>query len=248
MPIVKNKTVRSFFGKYIKYFIHRFMRSPVQAAHQEYTMVYSQHDNPGKPSDRLIDLILNAAKLAQSIDLTFLKSRTSWTYPDPTEFPGEHYRLLAALIRILQPKTVIEIGTERGMSCLAMKSALPAGSKIHTFDIKRWSEMESPVLRAEDFDEALEQHLSDLTDNENQEKFRSLFETADFIFMDAAKDGNMENIFLAYFKEISFKNRPILLVDDIHNWNMLAIWRGINFPKIDVTSFGHFTGTGLVEL
>jgi hypothetical protein len=27
---------------------------------------------------------------------------------------------------------------------------------------------------------------------------------------------------------------------------MLAIWRRIRRPKLDFTSFGHFTGTGLV--
>ncbi|MGH7312141.1 MAG: hypothetical protein ACREJV_03130 [Candidatus Rokuibacteriota bacterium] len=30
-------------------------------------------------------------------------------------------------------------------------------------------------------------------------------------------------------------------------WNMLAIWREIRMPKLDVTSFGHWSGTGLVE-
>lgn len=248
MPILKNKWFRSIVAQYIRFFINRFMKSPVDAAHQEYSMIYSQHDNPGKPSSYLMDLTLKAVMQVKDIDLSFLKSRTSLTYPDPNEFPGEHYRLLASLITLLRPKIVIEIGTERGISCLAMKYALPAGSKIHTFDIKSWTEMNSPVLRQEDFDDSLVQHLVDLTSSENQTKYQQLFEQADFIFMDAAKDGNMEKIFLSYFGRIDFKNKPILMIDDIHNWNMLAIWRGIELSKIDVTSFGHFTGTGLVEL
>ncbi len=156
MAIIKNKWLRGLVGKYIKHFIHRFMKSPVDAAHQEYSMIYSQHDNPGKPSLYLLDLIFKAAIVAKDIDLSFLKSRTALSYPDPNEFPGEHYRLLTSLVRILNPKTIIEIGTERGMSCLAMKNALTPGSKIHTFDIRKWSDMEHALLRDGDFDASLE--------------------------------------------------------------------------------------------
>src|SRR5271154_191680 len=40
-------------------------------------------------------------------------------YPDV--WPGEHYKLLAALVGVLTPKIVIEIGTATGMSALTMK-------------------------------------------------------------------------------------------------------------------------------
>ena len=248
MPIIKNKWLRVLVGKFVKRFIHRFMRSPVSAAHQEYTMIYSQHDNPGKPNDALIELALTAIARARETDLSFLKTRTTWTYPDPNEFPGEHYRLLAGLVTVLKPKIIIEIGTERGMSCISMKSALTPGAKIHTFDIKPYQEMESPVLLEKDFDPSLTQYVADLTYHMNQEKFRNLFEEADFIFMDAAKDGHMEKIFLSYFDTVHFKNKPVLMIDDIYNWNMLSIWRSITKPKMDISSFGHFTGTGLVQL
>src|SRR5690349_7874052 len=112
MPIIKNKWLRSVVGKGIKRVIIRFMKSPVSAAHQEYSMIYSQHDNPGKPNEKLIDLAMAAIANARRIDLSYLRSRTTWTYPDPNEFPGEHYRLLAGLIATLKPQLIIEIGTE----------------------------------------------------------------------------------------------------------------------------------------
>ena len=211
-------------------------------------MIYSQHDNPGKPDEALIDMALAAIAEARKIDLSFIATRTTQTYPNPNEFPGEHYRLLTGLIKVLKPLTVIEIGTERGISSLAMKAALPDGSKIHTFDIKPYHEMKEPVLRQTDLDKSLIQHVTDLTRPETQQQFRSLFEEADFIFMDAAKDGQMERTFLRFFNSVSFKHKPVLMIDDIHNWNMLAIWREIELPKLDVSSFGHFTGTGLVLL
>lgn len=248
MPIIKNNWLRQLIGRGVTLFIHRFMRSPVHAAHQEYSMIYSQHDNPGKPNDLLIDLALAAIAEARKTDLSFIAARTTQTYPDPNEFPGEHYRLLTGLITVLRPVTVIEIGTERGISSLAMKAALPVGAKIHTFDIAPYHQMKNPVLLQRDLDDSLIQHVADLTRTETQQQFTRLFEEADFIFMDAAKDGQMERVFLQFFDSLSFKRKPVLMMDDIHNWNMLAIWRAIERPKLDVSSFAHFTGTGLVLL
>jgi hypothetical protein len=37
------------------------------------------------------------------------------------------------------------------------------------------------------------------------------------------------------------------MFDDIRLWNMLRTWRTINRPKLDLTSFGHWSGTGLVD-
>jgi hypothetical protein len=37
------------------------------------------------------------------------------------------------------------------------------------------------------------------------------------------------------------------MFDDIRFWNMLRIWRNVAAPKLDITSFGHWSGTGLVD-
>jgi hypothetical protein len=37
------------------------------------------------------------------------------------------------------------------------------------------------------------------------------------------------------------------MFDDIRLMNLLSIWRGIQRPKMDITSFGHWSGTGLVD-
>ena len=65
--------------------------------------------------------------------------------------------------------------------------------------------------------------------------------------MDAAKDGQMERQFLSLFDSLAFRNAPVAIFDDIRLWNMLDIWRGVRRPKLDLTSFGHWSGTGLVD-
>lgn len=47
--------------------------------------------------------------------------------------------------------------------------------------------------------------------------------------------------------DLVLPGQPILVFDDIRAWNMLAIWREIRMPKLDLTSFGHWSGTGLVD-
>jgi hypothetical protein len=37
------------------------------------------------------------------------------------------------------------------------------------------------------------------------------------------------------------------MFDDIHLWNTLGTWRRISRPKLGLTSFGHWSGTGLVD-
>jgi len=45
----------------------------------------------------------------------------------------------------------------------------------------------------------------------------------------------------------SFKTELWVIFDDIRDLNMLQFWRDIAPPKLDLSSFGHWTGTGLVR-
>jgi predicted O-methyltransferase YrrM len=47
---------------------------------------------------------------------------------------------------VCKPKIVIEIGTATGLSALAMKAAMPAGSRLFTFDIVPWDKIDETVL------------------------------------------------------------------------------------------------------
>lgn len=38
------------------------------------------------------------------------------------------------------------------------------------------------------------------------------------------------------------------MLDDIRFLNMWRLWRSIRSPKLDATSFGHWSGSGLVDL
>jgi tRNA methyltransferase complex GCD14 subunit len=148
--------------------------------------------------------------------------------------------------KVLNPKTVIEIGTGTGASALAMLKFMAPDGHLYTFDLVPWWESPGHILTDEDFrDGRLVQVIDDLTVRDGLMRHIEVVRSAQLIFMDAAKDGTMEDSFLRLLGEVPFAGRVFAIFDDIRLYNMLATWRRIASPKIDLTSFGHFTGTGM---
>ena len=58
------------------------------------------------------------------------------------------------------------------------------------------------------------------------------------------KDGKVEPALFDNFATIGLKEGAVLVLDDIRMLVMLPLWRRIALPKIDLTSFGHWSGTG----
>ncbi len=234
--------------------IHRRLKpSPVSARHMEYSMLYSEDDSLSRPNTRLINLSIEAIIQAQSdTSLADVSKRLSGRFPFPDDivslWPGEHYKLLASLVQVLKPALVVEIGTAEGLSALSMLKYLPSDGRIITFDIVPWAEYPRSCLNQEDFlDGRLSQIIDDLGEREVFARHKRLLERADLVFIDAAKDGALEQKLVANFQSLSYESKPIIVFDDIRLWNMLAVWRELPWPKLDLTSFGHWCGTGICE-
>lgn len=221
---------------------------PVAVRHAEYSMLLSADDERWKPSERLIDVALSAVQAARSIDVSPLARRVPAGTRYAEVWPGEHYKLLAGLVKTLKARNIIEIGTATGLSALTLMLELPAEGRLTTFDVIPWQNYHGVVLESGDFaDGRLHQVIDDLQDPHIVQKHREVLEAADFIFIDAAKDGVMEQKFIDNLKALQFRNAPIVMFDDIRVWKMLSIWRRLDRPKLDLTSFGHWSGTGLVD-
>ena len=152
---------------------HKIMPSPVDARHYEYSMLFSADDEKAKPTQRLIDLALDSAKVASATSLDEIASRTlPENYLDV--WPGEHYKLLAGIIQVMNPKLVIEIGTAKGLSSLSMKKFLAQDAKIITYDIIDWKDYPTGnYLKEEDFqDGRLIQFTDDLSSEEGFKKVK----------------------------------------------------------------------------
>jgi predicted O-methyltransferase YrrM len=218
---------------------------PVPTQHRLYSMTIPPNVWKSRPSERLLSLAIRTAARAQKLELAELAARAGAAVND---WPGEHYRLVAALVAELGAQRVVEIGTYQGTASLAMLSQLPASGSMTTFDVIPWRQIQPASLRAADFaDGRLKQEIADLQDFATMEKYRALFQSADFIFVDAAKDGVMEQRFLDNFRRLGLPQGPVVMFDDIREWKMLRIWNDITEPKLDITSFGHWTGSGWID-
>jgi hypothetical protein len=141
---------------------------------------------------------------------------------------------------------VVEIGTETGLSALCLLKYLPADAKLVTFDLIPWQEVPGSYLTPADFaDGRLTQVLADLSDPAVFKQHETLFAQADLIFADGPKDGKFEPAFAALLDGVDFTHAPYVLFDDNRDRNMLGFWRELPKPKLDISSFGHWTGTGL---
>lgn len=218
---------------------------PIATNHRLYSMVVPPDAWKSRPNDRLVALATRVVDRARKLQLSDLAQRAG---PGVNNWPGEHYRLLAALVAELEAKRVVEIGTYQGTAALAMLSQLPADGRMTTFDVIPWPKIQPTILREGDFaDGRLKQEIADLQDFATMEKYREVFQQADFIFVDAAKDGVMEQRFLDNFRKLGLPKGPIVMFDDIREWKMLRIWNDITAPKLDITSFGHWTGSGWID-
>lgn len=220
---------------------------PVKARHVKRTFVSSPDDEASRPTRKVIEMALAVVARALDVDLADVSRRMTESEPRwPDIWPGEHYRLLAGFVAHLQPTTVVEVGTHTGMSALSLKQYLPERSRLVTFDLIKWDDVPGTCLSERDFDDGrLAQIIADLADPDKFRKHRDLLAKAELIFVDGPKDGRFEPAFARHLDEIPFDTPPWVIFDDIRDLHMLQFWRDIRYPKLDMSSFGHWTGTGL---
>ena len=168
-------------------------------------------------------------------------------------FPGDHYRILAGLIynldRSCGPLKLIDIGTSCGLSARTMLDFSPDEDKVETFDVADWLANPCTYLTEKDFEARLTQHIKDLQNPETFNQYADMLCNADFIMCDGPKDGIFEKNFYTLLSNLDFPLKPRwLLLDDIRFPSEMVSWRMIDSPKVDLTSFGHFSGTGLVNI
>ena len=123
----------------------RKLHSQIAARQILISAVSSLHDSPGKPNDFLLTLGAKLVDQCRNEDLPLLRQRNApeWVFC----WPGEHYRLLASVVSVLQPLSIVEIGTNSGLSALAMCPRMPPKARLWTFDIVPWKQLRDGMGR-----------------------------------------------------------------------------------------------------
>lgn len=201
-----------------------------------------------EPDKDLVTLLLDAARDAGAgqsellLDRCVTREQRAWA----GEWPGEHYRLLPSLMRQVGGGTAVEVGTFTGMGTLALAEG---ADHVVTYDILPWDSLGESVLRREDFTGGIvEQHLGNLSDPDWFESQKGRLSDAALIFVDGPKDRSFEPAFTRLLREAFDGSGKLVVFDDIRVANMARFWGTLQANKLDATSLGHWSGTGLVRL
>ena len=179
----------------------------------------------------------------ENFDLKNAVTKTVSTFIiDANEFYGqpgrEHYRLLAQLASQFNGEVIIDIGTHRGSSALALSTN--PNNMVHSFDIIA---KVAPHTASN-----LHFHIADLWDPSVREQWKGILLGSKMIVLDIDPHaGNMEFEFYKWLKWSNYKG--ILVCDDIWYFKEMRdnFWLKIpSSEKLDVTCLGHWSGTGIV--
>jgi len=144
----------------------------------------------------------------------------------------EHYKLLAYFSTLFEDEILLDIGTYKGCSSLAL--SYNTNNKVKSFDLGDYKQISKNL-------DNIDYILGDFTDS----KYLDLVMKAPLIMLDTDHEGPFEHLAYQYLKDINWVG--YLLLDDIHlNKPMAEFWNQIDNEKYDITTLGHWSGTGLV--
>jgi len=239
--IFKLKIIRSLYKTLSRYILRNS-----EIRHYLPSLIYSKEDM--NASSYLVEVLAKASIVASNKTLSCGRKNLHDSLFLNT-FPGEHYRLLNALVKVINAKEIVEIGTFTGLGSLAMLEGNPK-TNITTYDIVPWDKLHLPshFSKTTFINKNISQVIGDLSDDSFFRANKDILDKADLIFLDAPKDDVFEYIMAKNLTKLNKKKCKFLVIDDINFINMIDFWRNIKSPKIDATSFGHFSGTGIVDI
>ena len=165
---------------------------------------------------------------------------------------NNHYCFLTSSAIALNAKIVIDIGTASGGSSVAFLIAENV-EHVYSFDklpldFNRQWVSEPSFSRISAYLSANQsrwnQYVADLTVKSTFDEYKDILSQADIILIDINHSGTSEQLLLKYLGPI-LKKECLVIWDDIRISSMKVFWDTLSFPKLDVGSLGHNSGTGI---
>ncbi len=169
---------------------------------------------------------------------------------------GQHYELLHLIPEITNAQYIVEIGTASGCSLVSFLTSANV-KYIDTFDINPletnagWVSKETNIKIANYLQKnsnRWQQHVVNLTINEEFNRYSEILNRADIIFVDADHTGFTENKLFSLFSQLDIDSKKLFIWDDIYLSSMVSFWNNLQFDKIDVSPLGHYSGTGISRM
>lgn len=162
--------------------------------------------------------------------------------PEFYERPGDqHYRLLSYFSTLFNNVNILDIGSHRGYSALAL--SYNRSNRIHSFDIV---DNIVPSIKTVD---SIKFYNADLFNHAVFNSYVPLILSCPFIFLDVdPHNGKMEIELYRFLKEIDYAG--FVICDDIWYFKEMRdhFWYQVpDSERYDLTAVGHWSGTGIVS-
>ena len=163
-------------------------------------------------TDELYQYLLSVS-LRESEVAKALREETDTLEYARMQISADQAQFMALLIKLLNARNVIEVGTFTGYSALSMAQALPESGKLIACDIsEEWTAIAKRYWQRANLDNKIDLHLAPALDTLNQlitEKQENHF---DFAFIDADKE-NLKAYYQACFQLV----RPggVIAIDNV---------------------------------
>jgi len=176
-------------------------------------------------SDELYHYILSVS-LRESDELKALRAETAKDTMAMMQISPEQGQFMALLVKLINAKNILEIGTFTGYSSLAMAQASSDDTKIITCDVsEEWTSVASRYWQLAGVANKVELRLAPALDTLNSLVKQGRSESFDFAFIDADKTN-----YQAYFEKCLDLIRPggLIAIDNV-------LWGGsvIELAKVD---------------
>ena len=156
---------------------------------------------------------------------------------------NRYYLYLHALVKVTNPRLVVELGTQMGASALFMLRALPQNGRLITIDVST----QRSILNLVGSDD----RLTILSGNDlgpwivNEVSVRA---PIDLLFIDTLHTSSQVTSELEAYGHLRAKS-AIVAADDIFlNEDMKQWWNGLTTEKLDSGRDLHYTGFGLFRI
>jgi hypothetical protein len=144
----------------------------------------------------------------------------------------EHYRLLSFISQTNNNIQILDIGTLKGCSALAF--SINKSNNVISIDIASQVDLYG-----------VPENVKFIIDNILSEKYVDTILNSKYILLDTFHDGTFEKEFHQHLIDIKYYG--VVIFDDIKlNPQMIEFWNSISNNKLELTSIGHVTGTGVV--
>jgi hypothetical protein len=187
------------------------------------------------PSVKLSNTILDSFELMNEeylVEPDFYKNRSGYN----------EYRLYSYLTTFVNNTTILDIGTYTGRSAVAL-SHNPS-NKVISYDIRGCIPSGHKICTKPNLEFRVKNVIDDLTPE--------FIQNVKIVMIDVDHFGTNERRILDTLLECGYQG--IILFDDIDHPElhmkipMQEFWESVTQPKLDITKYGHFSGTGLVNL